>query len=89
MRRLLIALVILCIVFVWAPQVIESAPNACGALEQKSVMSETGSELGTSLVQKLSGGALAEQAMADKHPNLPASLACSLEYWKTTTGLGE
>lgn len=88
MRRLLFTLAILAIGFIWAPQVLESATNACDAYEQKSVAQETGgSELGSSLVQKLSGGALAEQAMADRYPNLPTIVACSLEYWKATLGM--
>ena len=88
MRRLLFTLAILAVAFIWAPQVIESATNSCDALEQKTVAKETGgSELGSSLVQKLSGGALAEQAMANDHPKLPTIVACSLEYWKKTIGM--
>jgi hypothetical protein len=89
-RRLLLSLVILAIAFIWAPQVLESATSSCAALEQKTVTQETGgSELGSSLVQKLSGGTLAEQAMKDRYPNLPTLVSCSLEYWKKTVGLKE
>jgi len=89
-RRLLLPLVLLAVVFVWAPQLIESASNPCDALEQKTIGIETGgSDLGTSVLQNLSGGAVAEQAMRDKHKNLPVPLACSLEYWKKTLSLGK
>lgn len=88
MKRLIFLLIVLGVAFVWAPQVIESAKTSCDAYEQKAVAKETGgSELGSSLVQTLSGGAMAEQAMADKHPKLPTVVACSLEYWKTTAGV--
>lgn len=88
MRRLILTLVVLAAVFLWAPQVLESASNSCDALEQKTVAAETGgSDLGSSLLQNLSGGALAEELMRDRHPNLPTMVACSLEYWKTTLGL--
>jgi hypothetical protein len=87
-RRLLLTLAILTVAFIWAPQVLESATSSCDALEQKTVAKETGgSELGSSLVQKLSGGAMAEQAMANDHPKLPSLIACSLEYWKVTLGM--
>ncbi|WP_303982006.1 hypothetical protein [Dongia mobilis] len=88
MRRFLLALVILAIGFIWAPQVVESATSACDALEQKTIAQESGSnDLASSLVQNLSGGAVAEQAMKDRHPNLPTAVSCSLEYWKATVGV--
>lgn len=88
MRRLILVIVLLVVAFLWAPQVLESAAGACDALEQKMVAKETGgSDLGSSLLQNLSGGTLAEELMKDKHPNLPPLLACSLEYWKTTLGI--
>ena len=88
MRRLLLTLVILAVAFIWAPQVLESATSACDALEQKTIAGETGSnDLASSLVQNLSGGAVAEQAMKDRHPNLPTAVGCSLEYWKATVGV--
>ena len=88
MRRLLLALIVLVAGFIWAPQVLESATNACDALEQKTISQETGSnDLASSLVQNLSGGAVAEQAMKDRHPNLPTAVSCSLEYWKAMAGM--
>lgn len=88
MRRLILTLVILAAAFLWAPQVLESSSNSCDALEQKTVAAETGgSDLGSSLLQNLSGGAVAEEMMRDKHPNLPTMVACSLEYWKKTAGI--
>ena len=88
MIRLLFVLAVLVVGFIWAPQVLESATSSCDAYEQKTVAQETGgSDLGSSILKTLSGGSLAEQAMADKHPNLPTLVACSLEYWKTTLGV--
>jgi hypothetical protein len=86
--RLLFVLAVLVIGFIWAPQVLESATSSCDAYEQKTVATETGgSDLGSSILKTLSGGSLAEQAMQDKHPNLPSLFACSLEYWKTAVGV--
>ncbi|TDQ80837.1 hypothetical protein A8950_2705 [Dongia mobilis] len=91
MRRLVLVIVLLAVAFLWAPQVLESASGACDALEQKMVAreakgSQLGSDLGAALMQNLSGGAVAEAAMKDKHPNLPPLVSCALEYWKVTFG---
>jgi hypothetical protein len=87
-RRLLLPLVLLAVAFLWAPQLLESASNPCDALEQKTIAIETGgNDLGTGVLQNLSGGALAEQAMRDKYRNLPAPVACALEYWKKSLHL--
>jgi hypothetical protein len=87
-RRLLVPLVLLAVVFLWAPQVLESASNACDALEQKTIALETGSnDLGSSVLQNLSGGAVAEEAMRDKYGKLPLPVACALDYWKKTLRL--
>ena len=89
-RRLLLPLVLLAVVFLWAPQLLESASNACDALEQKTIALETGNnDLGTSVLQNLSDGALAEQAMRDKYRDLPAPVACALEYWKKSLRLAD
>ncbi|MBI2253653.1 MAG: hypothetical protein HYU58_03435 [Proteobacteria bacterium] len=88
-RRLLIPLVLLAVAFLWAPQLLESASNPCDALEQKTIALETGgNDLGSNVLQNLSGGALAEQAMRDKYRNLPVPVACALEYWKKSLRLG-
>lgn len=88
MRRLILTLIVLAVAFLWAPQVLESAGSSCDALEQKTVAEKTGgSDLGSSLFQNLSGGAVAEELMRDRHPNMPTMVACSLEYWKATLGI--
>lgn len=88
MRRLILTLVLLAVVFLWAPQVVESAGDSCDALEQKTIAEKTGgNDLGSSMLQNLSGGAMAEEVMRDRHPNLPAMVSCSLEYWKLTLGI--
>lgn len=88
MRRLILVVILLAVVFLWAPQVLESAATACDAFEQKMVAKETGgSDLGSSILQNLSGGAIAEEIMKDKHPNLPVLVACPLEYWKLSFGI--
>lgn len=88
MRRLIILLVIAAVVFMMAPQLLETASNSCDALEQKTIALETGSnDLGSSVLQNLSGGAVAEEAMRDKHKNLPVPVACALEYWKKSLSI--
>lgn len=92
MKRLILLLILVGAAFLWAPQVLESATGACDALEQKMVAKETsgsqlGNDLGAALVQNLSGGAVAEAAMRDRHPNLSPMISCALEYWKSTLGM--
>jgi len=91
-KRLALAVILLAVVFLWAPQVLESASGACDALEQKMVARETqgsqlGNDLGAALMQNLSGGAVAEAAMRDKHPDMPPLVTCALQYWKVMLGM--
>jgi hypothetical protein len=89
-RRLLLPLVLLAIVFLWAPQMLESTSNACSALEQKTIALETGgNSLGTSVLENISGGSVAEQMMRSKYKNLPVPVACALEYWKKSLRLAK
>jgi hypothetical protein len=92
MKRSILVLILIAVAFLWGPQVLESATGACDALEQKMVAKETegsqlGNDLGAALVQNLSGGAIAEAAMRDRHPNLPPLVSCAMEYWKSTIGM--
>lgn len=89
-RRLLIPLVLLAVVFLWAPQVLESVKNPCDALAKKEFALIFGSDIsGYGAQQNLLRGALAEQAMRDKHKKLPVPVACALEYWKKSLRLSK
>lgn len=89
-RRLLFQLALAATIFIWAPQLLESASSPCDALEQKAITQKTdGDGLGSSVLQSLSGGTFAEQAMRDKYSNLPVSAACALEYWKKSLRLSD
>ncbi|MDY0874113.1 hypothetical protein [Dongia rigui] len=89
-RRVLLPLVLLAVAFLWAPQLLEATSNPCSALEQKTIALETGgNDLGTNVLENISGGALAEQLMRNKYKNLPVPVACALEYWKKSLRLAK
>ena len=69
------------------PLLNEDTNSACGALERRIIflLKSPKDNMIQTMVGKLLGnlsrGAFASTAVKDKHPNLPAFVGCSVEYW--------
>jgi hypothetical protein len=89
MRLLLVSLVVLLLLaaaFFAYPPLIEGSDGACSALEQRLADSASHDSSGLLIVGSLYGSSSSAPSAAafakDRHPLLPGTVGCTIEYWK-------
>lgn len=94
MRWLILLVVVAAAVFFGYPMLNEDASSECDALERASVriaLSEgkrspaAQEQIFGQLVQGLSKGQFASVAVRNEYPNIPATAACAMLYWRAIT----
>jgi len=94
MKGLVLLLLVAGVGFFGYPIMNEDTSSPCDALERAAIRTtiglghgqqQAGDLLMGQLVQGFSKGQFAAVAVKNQHPNLPASLACTMLYWKAIT----
>lgn len=80
-----IILVLFVLGLLFYPQIQEGTNSSCAALERRAVAAVGKNDEGTVflglLLKGVSNGALAQEAIKSKYPNLPPIIGCSISYY--------